>query len=205
MPRKHVIDQNKNSRDAVSDRWHGEREELYQRIFATLDPTHRLSPDPAVMNILWRMGYTMHLLKSAIDEFLKPYNLTGAKFRLLMWLLACEKAEFSDGLLPSQLSHFQGISPNTVSALLDGLQEQGLIQRARHPTDHRKRIVTITDAGRERLEVISIVYKQFAEATTAGLSPDEHHVMTQLLDKLADSIRTAQQQIGAAPHHGCKG
>jgi DNA-binding MarR family transcriptional regulator len=191
MPQKHVIDPNK---DAIPDHWHGDREGMYRRIFAALDPEYKFSPDPAVINIMWRMGYTMHLLKSAIDEFLKPYNLTGAKFRLLMWLLACEKAEFSDGLLPSQLSHFQGISPNTVSALLDGLQEQGLIQRARHPTDHRKRIVTITDAGRQRLAHIGAAYKTFAETTITGLSPDERQALTDLLDKLADSIRATQQQ-----------
>jgi DNA-binding MarR family transcriptional regulator len=196
MPRKRKIDY---TDDARSEGWHGERERFYRLIFAELDPNHIRTPDPAVIDILWRMGYTMHLLKSAIDDFLKPYNLTGAKFRLLMWLLACEKAEFSDGLLPSQLSHFQGISPNTVSALLDGLEVQGLIRRARHPLDHRKRIVTMTEIGRERLEHIGTAYKHFAEAAISELSSDERQQLTDLLDKLADSIRAAQQQIGHAP------
>jgi DNA-binding MarR family transcriptional regulator len=190
MPRKHVIE---DKQDVRPELWHGERETFYKRIFAALDPEHKRSPEPAVINVMWRLGYTMHLMMAASDDFLKPYNLTSAKFRLLMWLLACEKAGFSDGLLPSQLSHFQGISPNTVSALLDGLQEQGLIQRVRHPTDHRKRIITITDAGRQRLESIGAAYKNFAEATIAGLSPDERQMLTGLLDKLVDSIRAAQQ------------
>jgi len=192
MPRKHAIDYKE---DTIAGGWHGERERFYSRVFAELDPQHTRTPDPAVIDILSRMGYTMHLLKSAVDDFLKPYNLTSAKFRLLMWLMACEKAEFSDGLLPSQLSHFQGISPNTVSALLDGLEEQALIRRARHPIDHRKRIVTMTESGRERLEHIGIAYKHFAEATITQLSPDERQQLTVLLDKLADSVRAAHQSI----------
>ncbi|MHB8627158.1 MAG: MarR family winged helix-turn-helix transcriptional regulator [Aggregatilineales bacterium] len=191
MPRKHVTDENEDGRPEL---WDGERATFYKRIFSALDPDHTHSPDPAVIGVMWRLGYTMHLMMAASDDFLKPYNLTSAKFRMLTWLLACEKAGFSDGLLPSQLSHFQGISPNTVSALMDGLQEQGLIQRIRHPTDHRKRIITITDAGRDRLGHIGVAYKHFAEATIAGLSPDERQTLAGLLDKLADSIRAAQAQ-----------
>src|SRR5579859_2589273 len=147
MRRKHVIDDNNDSKEHTDpEQWFKERHAFYQRIYGAMDPTRLYTPDPAVSEVLWRMGYTIHMMSSATDDFLKPYNLTGAKFRLLLWLFACEKSDFQDGLLPSQLSKIQGITPNTVSSLLDGLQEQGLIERVRHPSDHRKRIVTITEA-----------------------------------------------------------
>ncbi len=159
--------------------------------------THDPAAIPESMDLVRNVHKAHHVLDAAHDEYLKPYNLTTAKFRLLMWLLACEKVGYDDGLLPSELSRFQGISPNTVSSLLSGLQEQGLIQRAKHSTDHRKQIITISDAGRDLFNQISTRYLDYMHATLSGLSHEEREILITLLKKMVVSIQSATE----AEHH----
>jgi len=134
---------------------------------------------------------TYHVLDAAQEEYLKPYNLTAAKFRLLVWLIACDKIGYADGLMPSQLSRFQGVSPNTVSALLSGAQEQGLIERVRHPTDHRKQIITITQTGRDLISQINASYATHLQNMFADLTHEECEILITLLHKLTHSIQSA--------------
>ena len=171
------------------------RQALFQRVFSALKGQGP-HPDMSIMNVLRQLHRADHVLSTAYDEFLKPYNLTSAKYRLLSWLMACDKVGFSDGLLPSQLSFVQAISPNTVTVLLHGLQEQGLIARARHPVDHRKQIITITESGRELLKRLLPVYFDFMQSSLAGLTVEERVTLANLLGKLVDSIEQSPLSQG---------
>lgn len=60
-------------------------------------------------------------------------NCQAPRWGLLMRLYIEEVSGNMSGLSPSQLSHYQHVSKNTVSALLRGLEEQGLIARQARP------------------------------------------------------------------------
>ena len=167
------------------------REALFKRVFGALNGQGP-HPDMSIINVLRQLHRADHALSTAYDDFFKPYNLTSAKYRLLTWLMACDKVGFSDGLLPSQLSFVQAISPNTVTVLLQGLQEQDLIARARHPIDHRKQIITITEAGRELIQRLLPIYFDYMQSSVAGLTVGERLTLAHLLGKLVDSVEQSQ-------------
>lgn len=156
--------------------------EVFQRAFGDT------SFDESPMKLFAHVHKTYNIMSAATEDFLRPYNLTSAKFRMLTWLLACDKIGFNDGLLPSQLSRFQGVSPNTTSSLLAGLEEQELIQRVKHPTDNRKQIITITDEGRKLIHEVGPRYVQFMDALSSALSQEERQILMTLLNKMAHAI-----------------
>ncbi len=144
--------------------------------------------DESPMRLFAHVHKTYNILNTVNEDFLRPYNLTSAKFRILMWLLACDKIGYNDGLLPSQLSRFQGVSPNTTTSLLHGLEEQKLVHRVKHPTDNRKHIITITDEGRKVIDEVGPRYMEFTRRLSEGLSTEENQILVTLLNKLSHGI-----------------
>jgi DNA-binding MarR family transcriptional regulator len=78
-----------------------------------------------------------------VEEMLKRFK--GEGFIL---------AFLSDGgvLIPSDLSAEMGVSSARIAVVLRSLESKGLVTRATDESDHRRVLVSITDAGRERAE-----------------------------------------------------
>jgi DNA-binding MarR family transcriptional regulator len=53
----------------------------------------------------------------------------------------------------SALAAAEGVRPQSMAATLAALDQQGLIRRSPDPEDGRRQLVTLTAAGRERVEV----------------------------------------------------
>lgn len=161
--------------------------DVFRRAFGEPDSAYETSQ----MRLFTMVHRAYNVVSTVNEDFLRPYNLTGAKLRMLAWLKACDKIGYNDGLLPSQLSRFQNVSPNTTSSLLHGLQKQGLIRRVKHPTDNRKYIITITDAGREVIDEVGPRYFQFMKSVSGGLSSEENQILITLLNKLTNNLLEA--------------
>ncbi len=69
-----------------------------------------------------------------------------------------------------------------------------MIARARHPGDHRKQIVTITEAGRALLEQVHVEYASLVASTLGGLTLEERETLAGLLEKLTGSIYAAYHE-----------
>ncbi|MFJ6894564.1 MarR family winged helix-turn-helix transcriptional regulator [Streptomyces hokutonensis] len=52
----------------------------------------------------------------------------------------------------SALASAEGVRPQSMAATLAALDQHGLIRRSPDPEDGRRQLVTLTDAGRERVE-----------------------------------------------------
>jgi DNA-binding MarR family transcriptional regulator len=49
----------------------------------------------------------------------------------------------------TQIARFVQRDPPAATVAVDGLQARGLVRREPHPDDHRRKLVHLTDAGRE--------------------------------------------------------
>ena len=79
-----------------------------------------------------------------VDAVLRPFELSFARYELLMVLLFSRR-----GSLPlSKLGVRLQVHPTSVTNAVDRLERQGLLQRAPHPTDGRTTLAEITAAGR---------------------------------------------------------
>lgn len=115
-------------------------------------------------------------------------QISQARMRLLIWLTAHKRMGQASGLTPSKLSQHLGVSRNTVSALLNGLEEQGLIERQLSPTDRRQFQIHITPDGIDLVETRAPQFAAFVAGLFKDLSPAERKTLMQLLGKLIDSM-----------------
>jgi len=91
---------------------------------------------------------------------------------------------------PSTLSHYHDVRKNTISSMLNGLEENGLVERKTHPKDRRASLVRITAKGRELVETSAPQRFKFMNQAVEGLSIQERDQLILLLDKLRHSILT---------------
>ena len=137
-----------------------------------------------------------HLLRHLVDKFRSGDKLSHARMRLLIRLEVNDRLGVDEGLLPSELSRWLGVSRNTVSALLNGLEEQGLITRQAHPTDRRRVQIHITETGQKQVRQYAPPMGAFLDGLFDALSPDERDTLLTLLEKLQATMYTRAEAMG---------
>ena len=122
--------------------------------------------------------------------------LSGPRMAILLRLLAEENFGNTQGINPTQISQYQNVSKNTVSSLLRGLEEQGLIERTLDPDDKRRFLIRITTMGRDMVRDIGPERVQMMNQMVSALTDDEQDQLLALLKKLRDSMLT----MNCSPH-----
>ncbi|MGC0420193.1 MarR family winged helix-turn-helix transcriptional regulator [Embleya sp. AB8] len=91
----------------------------------------------------------------------------------------------------SALAAAEHVRPQSMAETVAALLREGLVTRSADPTDGRKTLVSITDAGRELLSSIPAVREAWLEtAIERHLSPTERRTLAnaaQIMERLADS------------------
>ncbi len=123
-------------------------------------------------------------IENLSNEHLRAYDLSSARLRLLVRLMQSQRFQQRDGISPSELSDTQGISRNTVSALLRSLEDQGLIAREVDPDDRRRFLIQLTPKGRELVGKAGPSNLDYVTRMFAGLEQEERETLLRLLQKL---------------------
>lgn len=101
------------------------------------------APGMAAVTSLMR---AQQIVLARVEGVLRPFDLTFARYEVLMLLLFSRS-----GALPlSRLGDRLQVHPTSVTNAVDRLEAQGLVMRSPHPRDRRATLATLTDAGRER-------------------------------------------------------
>ena len=95
-------------------------------------------------------------------------------------------AQIERGNRPSELAQALHLPPPSVSHLLGGLEEAGLIVRRPNPSDRRSTLLELTPAGRERLAAARACLEAASEAALARLKEDEREELVRLLERLEE-------------------
>jgi DNA-binding MarR family transcriptional regulator len=141
----------------------------------------------------------VHILGNQYDSISqcedKDEELSGPRMGLLIRLIEEEQHHHPEGVTPTVLSQGQHVSRNTISALLKGLEEQGLIERRLDPKDHRLFRIKITSTGKELVNRRAPARIQHMNEMVAVLTPEERTQLIRLMSKLFISL--------LAVHQGC--
>lgn len=118
------------------------------------------------------------IVLGAVDKVLADLGLTFARYEALVLLHFSRRGSLPLGKMGERLQ----VHPTSVTNLIDRLEDQGLVRRARHPTDRRTTLAEITDSGRLLVEeaTAAVVSTGFA---LDGLSPEELGALTAILRK----------------------
>jgi len=154
----------------------------------------------SALDLFRHLAITYHVVENLAEKQVARYNLSLAKMRILWWLkMRDDEGIEGGGLLPSELSRFQGVTPNTMSSLLTSLRESGLIEQINHPQDRRKRIIKITPDGLDLLKQVGPEHTNFLRELFADLSEEERHILITLLKNITFSVknRAVCENVGA--------
>jgi DNA-binding MarR family transcriptional regulator len=100
-------------------------------------------------------------------------------------VMALEHLVMAGGMTPGELGHRLGLTSGGVTALTGRLIDAGCVAREAHPTDRRMRVLTATEAGRDRLAAQLAPVLAPASTAASWLSEDDAAVVTRFLEGLA--------------------
>ena len=118
-------------------------------------------------------------LKTATMEEFEQAGFSGYHFAILV--LLDEGARKTQSAIADALRY----DPSQLVALLDGLEERGLVERRRDPDDRRRHVVTLTAAGRQQLVAFRKLVRKLEEEFLAPLEADERATLHDLLLRIA--------------------
>ena len=126
--------------------------------------------------LLGRLGY--ELKHHAIEE-LEAAGFSFYDYSVLA--LAAEGACTAQ----SSMADLLRLDRSQLVGLLDGLEERGLIERRRDPSDRRRHLVSITATGGRELTRLRGIVKQIEDEFLAPLDAEDREQLYKLTVKLA--------------------
>jgi DNA-binding MarR family transcriptional regulator len=99
----------------------------------------------------------------------------------------------------SSLAADFGLSPHTITDIVDGLERHGLAERRPDATDRRAKLVAITEAGEACLSVANATWEHALTQIFGALSEEDLATLLRLLDSLDEAAGTVTAPPGGAP------
>jgi DNA-binding MarR family transcriptional regulator len=157
------------------------------------------SADWAV-SVVGRLFRLAPQLVDLLDLGAREYGMGFARGRVL-WALG-----ESGPVLMRALSQALGISPRTVTGLVDGLEADGWVTRSPHPEDRRATIISLTPAAETALARLQENYEALARDLVGDTSPDDlarcWTVITTIQDRLDEVVARRKAAFGPPPGPG---
>jgi len=104
--------------------------------------------DATSMRLATSIMRVHQLLAARLDAALRPFGITFARYEVLRLL-----SFSSSGSLPlSKIGERLMVHPTSVTNVIDRLVADGLVDRRVDPSDRRRALASLTDAGRQVLD-----------------------------------------------------
>ena len=108
---------------------------------------------------------------------------TYARMRLL-GVLRCGGPQIMSGL-----SGELGVTPRNVTALVDALEEEGLVRRKPHPSDRRATVIEMTGEGASTCEGMYHGHAEAAAEVFDDLSEEDRRELLRILETLRGALK----------------
>ena len=89
----------------------------------------------------------------------------------------------------SELANALAVTPRRVTALVDALEADGLVERRPHPTDGRSTVVSLTRSGRKQQQVIWAERQREISQAFLDLSAEQQRQLLAITPVLTASLR----------------
>jgi DNA-binding MarR family transcriptional regulator len=120
-------------------------------------------------------------VRQFMEERFFRTNISEGRFTVLALLLGAKDWT----LTPSELAAGSGVTRATMTGLLDGLENEGMLERKAFKNDRRKTAVKLTTKGRDfLLELLPGFFGLLAELGS-GLSDSQRKTLVRLLDTIS--------------------
>ena len=106
-------------------------------------------------------------------------------------LAALAALERHDAMTPGELAEHEKVQPPSMTRVIAVLEERGLVRRAAHPTDRRQVILTVTQQGRDLVQLVHRRREAWLAQRMQELTPEERATLlaaAPILEKLSQSL-----------------
>src|SRR5258708_2841649 len=128
------------------------------------------------------------LLRTYADHAAARYGMNRAKWAVLARL------DRFEGLKQAELAEMLDLQPISLTRLLDGLADSGLIERRPDPDDRRAKRLYLTADARPLLERLTELGEDLMETALAGLDRAEVAALLARLSTVKENLRQAVQK-----------
>ena len=129
----------------------------------------RLAGEGPGPELTGRLGYLLKHAQLRLTELtsaaLEPYAINGRQLAVLIVLAGREPGS------QQQAAQRLGIDRTTMVALLDVLEDKGLVARHPHAQDRRRNVVELTEHGRDTLRLATEASDDAERRFLASLTP----------------------------------
>ena len=148
------------------------------------NPAERQTSDP-VVEVVRKLMKVDRLHHSCIDARIDRLGLSIHRNQHIMLMYIAKKGEvFSQ----KEIAENFGISAAAVDNTLKSLEKGGYITRKSDCGDTRKNLVSVTEKGREIIELSRREFQLVDEAAASSLNDDEIVFLNQCLDKIMEAL-----------------
>lgn len=172
-----------------SNRFSPEQRNRWMDFLTTIHP----ESDPQTARLMDEFYVAYRQISQLMETSFERDDVSFPQFRVLMHLFFCEWIGSCDGLNPSEISEHQGTRRNTISALIRGLEDEGLVERQIDPEDRRRFNIRLTPAGRQKVLDRTSGHLQMINTLFETLSPEEIKTFTSVLHKLNAHSQTLKE------------
>ena len=122
------------------------------------------------------------LMRKSLDEELSAYHLTTSQFEILGYLYGEAEVE------QQQLQQYSGVTPATLTGILDKLEHRDLLRRSLSHDDGRAKMVALTETGTELVGQLIDIFHSFEAKMLQGFSASERALFTDWLQRIAVNL-----------------
>jgi DNA-binding MarR family transcriptional regulator len=140
-------------------------------------------PHQAVGFLLSQVGFEV---ASRFGKLMAEVDLEPRQFPLMRAI------EASEGQSQNALAELLRIPASSMVALIDHLEERGLVERRLHPTDRRSRTLHMTEAGRDLLARATVLAMGLEMTICRGFEEADRAQMLERLAQIADNLGLVQ-------------
>jgi len=131
-------------------------------------------------------------IQNAINNHFSRYNLTQARFIVMLTMYTSESTQCS----PVELASSVGVRPPTMTGILDGLVKEGYVSRKSDAGDRRKVIVSLTSKGKKKIQMVLPDHFQRVSVAFANLQKKENNqYLTIVLQEIEQSLNRLQAGV----------
>ena len=133
------------------------------------------------------LGRCAHLARARMDARISRYEVTPAQTHVLLYLFR------HGGQAPQcQVTEFLKVKPSTAHGILDRMAEKELVVRSVSGSDARRRLITLTDKGRQQQALFEQCFRESEAAMVRGFTPQETEQLRELLDRVIRNLEEDQ-------------
>ncbi len=135
--------------------------------------------------IVYSTALLYNLIEAKVSTHLAAFNLTTAKFNVLIIL---QHQAGHDGMSQVDISKHLIVTASNMTRLLDKLEKEGLAQRSALKNDRRVKTIKITSKGSQLLDRAWPGYVDVLKILAQSLSLNEQKILAGLLTKSVSEL-----------------